>query len=70
MLAAIRTFIQEQNIVTERQLILHFHIDVTALEPMLAILKQRREIEVIEQDVCRKDCHDCENPIYYAWIGS
>lgn len=70
MLAAIRNFIQDQKIVTERQLVLHFKIEASAIQPMLAILQQRHEIEVIQQDVCRQDCQDCENPIYYAWIES
>lgn len=68
MLAAIREFIQEQKIVTETQLLRQFNIEFSALEPMLAILEQRQEIAKMEQDVCQKQCQDCESPHYYTWI--
>lgn len=69
MLAAIRQFIKEQNMVTETQILRQFKIELSALEPMLAILEQRQEIEKMTQDVCQKQCQDCESPNYYAWIG-
>ena len=70
MLAAIRQFIQEQKIVTETQLLRQFNIELSVLEPMLAILEQRQEIAKMKQDVCQKQCQDCESPNYYNWIGS
>lgn len=70
MLAAIREYIAHQHLVTENQLILQFNIEQSALLPMLELLIQRQEIHIIEQDACKKQCQDCESPIYYEWIAT
>lgn len=68
MLVAIREYIAKQHFVTENQLMNQFKIDQSALLPMLELLIQRHEIQIIEGDLCKKQCQDCESPIYYEWI--
>jgi hypothetical protein len=70
MLAAIREYIAHQHMVTENQLVLQFNLEQSALSPMIELLIQRQEIQIIESDACKKQCQDCESPIYYEWIGS
>lgn len=68
MLMAIRSFIQEHQLVTEQQLVLHFKVDPGVLTPMLDLLLQRHEIVVVSPDLCQEQCQDCDNPVYYQWI--
>ncbi len=67
MLVMIRTFIQEQGVVSDQLLQQHFQIEATALSPILEILLARHEIEEVTADRCQQECHGCDNPSYYQW---
>jgi hypothetical protein len=69
MLAAIRSYIQTEKIVSEVQLLRTFHLSQTVLEPMLDILQQRQEIQEVEATACGQECLDCESPRYYQWLS-
>jgi hypothetical protein len=68
MLAAIRSYIQTEKIVSETQLLTNFNLSQTVLEPMLDILQQRQEIQAVDASACGQECHDCESPRYYQWL--
>ncbi len=71
MLFALRDYIAKEKRVSLKQLARAFKVDVAALEPMLAVWVQRREIvkEVI-QNACKSSCLMCsqEAPIYYCYL--
>lgn len=68
MLVAIRSYIQHQQMVTQAQLQREFNVNADALEPILALLMQRQEIRQVDVEYCKKQCQDCETPLYYEWI--
>jgi hypothetical protein len=68
MLGNIRNYIQKSQMVSQEQLMREFDIKASALEPILELLVQRKEIRQIEGDLCGKRCQDCQGPIYYEWI--
>jgi|LakMenEpi03Aug12_release.lakeMendotaPanAssembly.Ray.scaffolds.fasta_scaffold3598105_1 hypothetical protein len=69
MLAAIRSYIQTEKIVSEAQLLRTFNLSQTVLEPMLDILQQRQEIQEVDATACGQECFDCESPRYYQWLS-
>lgn len=69
MLIAIRTYVQKQQMVTQKQLERHFQISALVLQPMLDILIARHDIREVVEDVCQSDCQDCESPKYFEWMG-
>lgn len=70
MLIAIRCYIQKHQMVTQMQLERHFQISSQVLHPMLDILKARHDIQEVTADGCAADCHDCETPRYFEWVGT
>lgn len=70
MLIAIRQYIQQQKLVTLKQLERHFQVSSLVMQPILEILKERHDIQEVTKELCSSDCGECENPRYYEWIGS
>lgn len=69
MLAAIRSFIQTHHMVTPSQLKREFEVSEDTLEPILNLLIARQEVQKVDVDYCKKDCQDCETPVYYEWVN-
>lgn len=70
MFLKIRSYIRQEDLVSMRQLQQNFSMDASALEPILARLCARGEIEAVQMDACQQACKNCADPIYYQWKGS
>jgi ribosomal protein S25 len=71
MLLQIRNYIHRQQIVTTQQLSREFHLDLSALQPMLDIWAKKGIIKKYTQNTsCQKACFKCKTPPdYYQYLS-
>jgi hypothetical protein len=65
MLKAIHHYIEQQRLVSFKELCLEFDMAPEALEPIIELMLARGDIREAEQSACQELCHDCENPRYF-----
>lgn len=66
MLLQIRNYIRTQKIVSTQQLTREFRLDISALQPMLALWEQKGVIQKCTQSAgCASSCFKCRTPPEY-----
>ena len=70
MLLQIRDYIRRQQVVSSQQLCRTFHMDETALEPIIKLWMQKGVIRLcLAQKNCQTRCFGCKDkPQYYEYI--
>ncbi len=72
MLLQIRNYIHQEQVVSTQQLIREFHLDLSALQPMLDIWLEKGFIKKYTQNFsvnCKSTCLKCRNiPDYYQYV--
>ena len=72
MLLQLRDFIAREQVVSTQQLTRAFHIELTALQPMLDRWVLKGMIEPQEKAGCSSPCRSCKIPplVYYRYVGA
>lgn len=73
MLLQIRDYICRQGVVSTQQLTREFHVDLSALQPMLNLWVDRGVIrQAQEKASCQSACFKCNSqpPQYYQYVVS
>lgn len=70
MLLQIRDFINREGIVSTQQLTREFHVDLTALQPMLDLWLRKGAIRKCQERAnCQSTCFKCRtSPEYYRSV--
>ncbi len=71
MLLQLRDFIAREHLVSTQQLTRAFHIELTALQPMLDRWVAKGVIESQEKASCGSPCRGCKTQAlaYYRYVG-
>ncbi len=72
MLLQLRDFIARERLVSTQQLARMFHMDLSALQPMLDRWVVKGVIESQEKSGCHTPCKGCKTnaPVYYRYVGT
>lgn len=68
MLLQIRDYIIHQGVASTQQLTREFHLDLSALQPMLDVWVKKGVIKKCqEKTACKSSCYKCPaSPVYYT----
>ena len=66
MLLQIRDFIRQEGVVSTQQLTRAFHLDESALKPMLDFWLAKKAIQICGDNVnCNSGCQGCKKPVEF-----
>jgi hypothetical protein len=71
MLLQIHDYIYREGVVSTQQLTREFHLDITALQPMLELWMRKGVIGKVQDKAnCQSTCFKCRNqpPEYYQYL--
>ena len=70
MLLQIRDYLRQEKIASNQQIAREFHLDLTALQPMLDVWLSKGVVALCqEKSACQSRCFKCQTqpPVYYQY---